>query len=135
MDFLKEDDLLEYSIWYLLLFSYFLGMTFSRIGSLVLEGIMLEWKLMEEINYPLLVKAEQKDSKVMLLLEVCNTFRTLSAMFLVLTILMLSEKCTQIGLAVSNLKIGGCFFLFVIFLLSFRKQYNYVRKRTEVVGN
>ena len=129
-----KDDFMEYSIWHLLLFSYFLGMTFSRIGSLLLEGIMIRWRMMEEINYPLLVKAELKDSKVMLLLEVCNTFRTLSAMFLVLTVLMLFEKCTKIGLAVSNLRIGGCFFLFVIFLLSFWKQYNYVRKRTEVVG-
>lgn len=132
-DYLLTKDLKEFSIWYLLLFCYFIGMTFSRIGSLFIEEPMIKWHVIEEINYNRLVKAEEKDSKVMLLLEICNTFRTLSATFIILTLLMLLEDCLKLGLSFSNKEVGFCFLIAVLFLLSFRKQYNYVNKRVESV--
>lgn len=134
MDHLLKKDFAEYSIWHLLLFCYFLGMTFSRIGSLMIECPMTKWHIIEEINYPRLVKAEKKDSKVMLLQEICNTFRTLSATFFVLTILMLMEDCLGIGLEFTNKDIALCIFIAVLFLFSFKKQYKYVKSRIECIS-
>jgi len=133
MDYLLKKDLTELSIWYLLLCCYFLGMTFSRIGSLLIECPMIRWHIIEKIDYSKLVKAEKEDSKVMLLLEICNTFRTLSATFFVLTLLMLMEGCLNIELNFSNKEIALCFFIAVLFLLSFKKQYKYVKSRIECI--
>lgn len=133
-DYLLEKDLTELYIGYLLLCCYFLGMTFSRIGSLMIECPMIKCNIIEKIEYCKLVKAEKKDSKVMLLLEICNTFRTLSATFFVLTILMLMEDCLNIGLNFSNKEIALCLFIAVLFLLSFKKQYKYVKSRIECIS-
>lgn len=134
MGYLLKKDFTELSIWHLLLFSYFVGMTLSRIGSLLIESPMIKWHILEKIEYFRLVNAEKNDPKVMLLLEICNTFRTLSATFFILTILMLMEGCLKLELNFSNKEIALCFFIAVLFLFSFIKQYQYVKSRTEFVS-
>lgn len=133
MGYLMKKDYTDFTIWHLLLSCYFLGMTFSRLGSLLIECPMVKCRFIEKIDYCKQIKAEKKDSKVMLLLEICNTFRTLSATFFVLTFLMLMENCLKIGLNFSNKEVAFCFFIAVLFLFSFKKQYMYVKNRVELI--
>ena len=139
------------SIWYFLLFSYFVGMTSSRIGSIVIEDLFVCLKWIKKHDYKKQTEAEKKDPKVMLLLEICNTYRTLGSVFLVLSLicLILSIKyliqvfCSfeDCSLFVDNLIKSPCpmfsfytlifILMTILFIFSFRKQYIYVEERIQ----
>lgn len=121
------------SIWYFLLFSYFVGMTSSRIGSIVIEDLFVYLKWIKKHDYKKQTEAEKKDPKVMLLLEICNTYRTLGAVFLVLTLIYLLNMlpCIEIFAKSSCLILLFMVSLTVLFVFSFRKQYIYVEERIQ----
>lgn len=120
------------SIWYFLLFSYFVGMTSSRIGSILIEDGLIKCGCIEKHDYKKQTQAEKADSKVMLLLEICNTYRTLSTMFLILSILSVINCYFECNIWKSNYCWTTIFFLlFILFLISFCKQYKYVEERIQ----
>lgn len=124
------------SIGYFILLCYFIGMTSSRIGSLIIEDSLIKTGFITKHDYDKQIKAESKDSKVMLLLEICNTYRTISAVFLLLTILCIvnfikplniSHPCACWGIV--------SFLLCILFGVAFCKQYKYVEKRINSITN
>ena len=122
----------ELPVGFLLLISHFLGLTFSRIGSLVIEDLMIKIELIHKLNYENYVKAEKVDSKVQLLLEITNMYRTLSAMFLVQTIVVLVIRFLHINNMSSHCCLALVYFLlFVLFALAFKKQYKYIEERVD----
>ena len=63
---------------------YFIGMTISRIGSLIIAPIIRWTKLIKYAKYKDYVPASSKDSKIELLSEVNNMYRTFMTLFFVL---------------------------------------------------
>jgi hypothetical protein len=63
--------------------AYFLGLVISRIGSLIIKPILDKFNFIEYADYEKFVKASKLDSKIDLLLEVNNMYRTLIALFLI----------------------------------------------------
>lgn len=109
---------------------YFAGMTLSRVGSLVIEPICKWMRVVTYANYDDYLAAVKLDAMIPTLLQENNTYRTLTATFLAL-LLVKSALYFQDQLADVNLHLNWIWLiaLFVLFLLSYRKQTAYIRKR------
>lgn len=114
----------------MLFFYYFVGLTISRVGSLVIEPVMRRCGLLAENDYSHFVKASRKDPKLEVLLEVGNTYRTLASAFILLPILLgLHHLAARLGLPKELLTSAATIALAAIFIVSFLKQSEFIRKR------
>lgn len=127
-----------------LIIFYFVGMVLSRVGSVLIEPIIksISFKnkpLVKHTSYSDYVHACAEDSIISTLSETNNTYRTMIACFLCAIMF-------KIGIAINDLLMTiGCglfqnnadwlllVFLLVLFVCSYIKQTNYVKKRVEVV--
>lgn len=130
----------EFNIWEKLFLCYTVGMIISRIGSLVLEEFLfwlsnIWWHFFDRIDYKKLILAERKDSKVNMLLQVCNTYRTMAAVFLSLLIVAVVNKWSSMDLKFTCGIIVLSITMIILFSLSYVKQYKYVKKRVEIVSS
>lgn len=111
---------------------YFVGLAISRVGSLVVEPLLKRASFLKFADYKDYVAATKKDERVELLSEVNNTYRTLCACFGLLVLLKMVEF---LGKAFSISKTWEFFVLVVtlliIFLFSYKKQTDYVKKRVD----
>ena len=87
-DFIQEDNLLGAFLY------YFIGMTVSRFGSVIIEPLFKKIKFLNFRDYKEYVVASKQDTKIELLSEVNNTYRTLNAMMFLLLILKLYNFCS-----------------------------------------
>ena len=63
---------------------YFVGMTISRVGSVILEPIFMKLRIINFADYKDYLTAKDNDPQIETLLEQNNTYRTITALFLVL---------------------------------------------------
>ncbi len=113
---------------------YFIGIVISRVGSLVVEGVLKKLKVLEFAPYKSFVEASIKDPKVELLSEVNNTFRTLCSLMIVLVLLKLFEWLEQSVRAIHLLRWYILLVLLLaLFVSAYFKQTGYVRKRVLIV--
>lgn len=115
---------------------YFVGMVVSRIGSILIEGVLKKTKFLDFVPYDKFIEAEQKDvkGKVTILGGINNSFRSYTAVFFIVLMLKFfkhlhfinysSTDCFQIFLLVA---------LFILFVVSYKKQTDFVRKRVETL--
>ena len=82
-NFIQEDNLLGAFLY------YFIGMTVSRFGSVIIEPLFKKIKFLKFRDYKEYVVASKQDTKIELLSEVNNTYRTLNSMMFLLLILKL----------------------------------------------
>ena len=112
-------------IWY-----YFAGMVISRIGSVFVEPALKFIRFVEYSDYASYLRACEKDQKLDVMVEVSNTYRTLATVFLMLLIgsayQWLSAKVGIIEVWQERIAVA---LLLGLFLLSFRKQVSFIRKR------
>lgn len=128
-DFTQENILIGAFVY------YFIGLIVSRIGSLVIEPILKKIKFLKFSKYSDFITASKKDIKIEVLSEVNNMYRTICSLLLLTFILKLFEWfCTN----VEFLKDYDTFILIALllglFLFSYRKQTDYVRKRVDNKG-
>lgn len=133
--FVDDDNLLVFFI-----MCYFIGLVINRIGSLILEPIFMKCKLIEYVDYEKYIKVgeeTQKYKKTEALMKINNLFRTLSAEFTLLFLIYLiylptNIKSSYIAIGYNELLHELLFAIFaIIFILSYRKQTKYIRKRIE----
>jgi hypothetical protein len=109
---------------------YFIGIVINRIGSLVVEPILIKTKFLTFIDYPKFVKASKIDEKIEILSENNNMCRPLVSLCVLLLLTIryewLMSKCTFVDTHSNVILIVSLFF---IFLFSYRKQTKYVVKR------
>lgn len=127
----------ETNIWEKLFLCYTVGMIISRIGTLLLEELLfcLGKRFLKRIDYKKIILAERKDTKVNMLLQVSNTYRTIAAVFLTLLIVAAINRYSSLDLQFSCGLIWFSVIMVILFSLSFIKQYNYVKKRVEFVSS
>lgn len=115
----------------MLLGGYCAGMVFSRIGSLVIEKLLLKSGFVTFAPYRDFVEAELKDSKVTILSSENNTYRTFTAMFFVLLVLygLNLMPCVSEFLHSQWMGLLTLILLVTMFLFAYRKQTSYVRRR------
>jgi len=109
---------------------YFIGMVISRFGSLIIEPVLKKISFLKFADYKDFVMASKKDEKVELLSEVNNTYRTITALFLILLITKV-YKYFQVKLNISDCLTSLILIIviFILFLFSYRKQTNFITKR------
>ena len=115
-------------------FYYFVGLTISRVGSLFVEPMLKRSKLIQYLPHTDFIRAETKDSKIGLLSEVNNVYRTMISLGLCVlaypSVIWFADKF-EIGHAVRYQILGA--FLIGLFFMSFRKQTRFVKQRVETV--
>lgn len=129
---------IDMSDWLKALFvGYFAGLVISRIGSIVIEPWFNKWKIVKYAPYPDFLKAEKEDAKIPELLADNNMYRTLVAVFMLLVLMEVAHFIPAVDeflhseWAVLLLLVG----LLLLYILAFRKQANYIRKRVEKIVN
>lgn len=109
---------------------YFLGSLVSRVGSLFVEPLFRKSNLMDFASYDDFIKASKVDQKIELLLEVNNMYRTICALMVSVAAVVLYARaatyCPALKAAIHWVVIIG---IFALYLLSYRKQTNYIVKR------
>lgn len=115
---------------------YFIGMVISRVGSLTVEPLLRKVGFVEFAPYEDFVRCSEKDQKLEVLSESNNTYRTLATVFIALGFLKLVEIIlTRFSAANWVAPLILCTFLFGLFLLSYRKQTAYIKKRIDYQRN
>ena len=111
---------------------YFIGLIISRIGSLFLEPLFRKLEIIKFADYTKFLKAEEKDNKISIFVLVNNMYRSFIIVFffnfLYLLYLILENNFLFCTLLAKLLFILSFFFLFVY---SYKKQTEYIRKRVE----
>ena len=112
---------------------YFIGLVISRFGSLVVEPVLKKTAFVRFAPYKDFVRACGSDSKIELLSEQNNMFRTLCTLFLALPVFKLLDVIVQrSGLSHGAAVLVGFGMLCVLFAFAYRKQTQFVRDRVEI---
>jgi len=109
---------------------YFIGLTISRVGSLIIEPFMKKIKFIKNVEYKYYISASSKDSKIDLLLEINNMYRTLVSLCV---LVVLTKACEVLSvrwkISQDSLLLLAIVFLLFLFCFSYRKQTDYIVKR------
>lgn len=115
---------------------YFFGLIVSRIGSLFVEPLLRKSGLVTFAPYEDYIRAAKSDPKIDLLSESNNTFRTICSLMVCVGAVVLYDRASTswpwLESAAPFILIVG---LFVLFLLSYRKQTAYISKRINAANN
>ena len=112
---------------------YFIGMIVSRVGSIVVEPVAKKTKLVSYADYNDYIMASKIDAKIEVLSETNNLYRSLSAVGLLILII---EIYVHVGRHLQALPpmLPWVFpiLLLIIFLISFRKQTQFIKRRVDI---
>lgn len=115
---------------------YFMGLVINRIGSLIIKPILMKMKFIQEAPYSEYLKAVKVDAKLDILSETNNYFRsTLTCFVLIPMVGLMQILIANVSWIGKYWKGSVIAFLIVLFLFSFRKQTDIVKKRTEAINN
>jgi hypothetical protein len=111
---------------------YFLGLVVSRVGSLILEPLLKQIRILHFTPYEDYVRASKLDGKIELLSEINNMYRTLSSVFICLLFLyfygFLEKKYTVIS---DYSLVLAIILLMILFVFSYRKESDYIKVRVK----
>lgn len=111
---------------------YFLGSVVSRVGSLLVEPILLRMKFVQYAPYSEFLQAMKTDAKIELLSEQNNMYRSFIALFISLAVVAGYDKASHsipsLHSAAPYVCIAG---LLALYLFSYRKQTAFVKQRVE----
>ncbi len=111
---------------------YFLGMIISRMGSLLIAPLLKKIKFVTYAEYKDFLAACKNDSKIEVLSEANNTYRTILSMFLLLMLEKLYvflEGKYEIDRHYTAFSLVVC--ITILFLFSYRKQTKFITKRVD----
>lgn len=122
-----QEDIIVGSFFY-----YFIGLIISRIGSLLIEPVLKKTSFINFLEYKKFVKASKLDSKIEILSEVNNMYRTICALLLLEFIFIVYEKISlNINFPKELGPIALLCALFILFLFSYKKQTKYITDRID----
>ena len=124
---LAQDDLFIGAFVY-----YFIGLIINRVGSLVIQPVTQHFKFVVFKPYPEFIKASRNDSKLEVLSETNNMFRSFAGLFLVLSLIVISEVAgLTVNFNLGYVKIISVLILLVLTLFAYRKQTKTIHDRVE----
>ncbi len=111
---------------------YFVGLIISRIGSLILDPLLKVVGFIKFVSYSEFVAACKIDSKIELLSEINNMYRTFCAMLILLTVVWAFDFASMIYPTLKFLEpYIAVALLIILFLYSYKKQTDYIKKKNE----
>jgi hypothetical protein len=111
---------------------YFLGLTVSRFGSLVIEPLLKKFSFVQFAPYKDFVSASKNDPKLEILSQENNMYRTFISMFVLLCFAKFYDLASRKYPGLNDH--GVIIFvvvLFIGFLLAYRKQTVYIKNRID----
>lgn len=124
--FIQEDILINAFLF------YFIGLCISRIGSIIVEPFLKFLGVLKFAEYKDFINISEKDPKIEILSESNNMYRTFVSTIFTLLIIMLYETLQKKFNFLNDISLIILIFaLFGLFLFSYIKQTNYIRKRIE----
>ncbi len=109
---------------------YFMGLVISRIGSLFIEPILKATGFVKFADYSEFINASKEDTKIEMLSESNNMYRTFCSVFLFLLVLKLYEYILSRIPAINDWNQEIILsVLLLLFLFSYKKQTKYITKR------
>lgn len=115
-----------------LILYYFIGLCISRVGSVVIEPFLKWLKFVRYAAYARYLKACDKDAEMSVMLEVSNTYRTLTAAFVLLPLSIgIEAGADSFDLSTTAKYVVLSLALLVLFGFAYRKQASFVRQRVE----
>lgn len=125
-------DIFQESLIEMIFIYYFIGSIISRVGSVIIEEILIKCKFIEYAPYEDYIKANEKDKNINKLLTINNMYRTICSGFILLLIIRiikeLFNKCNLPMCVVNTILIIT---IFLLYLFSYKKQTKYIKKRIE----
>jgi hypothetical protein len=122
-DFIQDNNLLG------AFFYYFIGMTISRFGSVVIEPLLKKIKVIEFREYKDFINASKSDLKIDLLSEVNNIYRTIISMLILVGLINLYSAFVTLNNSISLIILG--ILITALYLFSYRKQTKFIVKRID----
>ena len=111
---------------------YFVGMVNSCVGSLVIEPILKAISWVKFAPYPEFLQAEKEDSKLTILSQENNVFRSyISVMFISVISYVYKHYNLDCSQLLSDESLILIISLLILFLFAYRKQTSFVKKRIE----
>ena len=111
---------------------YFVGMINSRVGSLVIEPFLKYIKWVIFAPYPNYVVAENHDSKLSILNQENNVYRSYISVLFISLLAWIYKNYLVVSEFVKEHEIVFLLvLLMLLFLCSYRKQTGYIKKRVE----
>lgn len=114
---------------------YFIGLIVSRVGSLFVEPVLKKFRFVKFAEYREYVQASKVDQKIEVLSEVNNMYRTFISMFICVFIIKAYEFFSKYfslpertGIWILSIT------LLLLFLMSYKKQSDYIKSRCQEGG-
>lgn len=115
---------------------YFIGLSISRIGSLILEPILIKIKVLKSYDYKDYLETSKNYNEIKIFLEVANMYRTFLSMFIVFSIIKIYELISiKYEINSTIVKIFLAIGFIVLFLCSYIKQSKYILNRIKFYKN
>ena len=131
-NYLFSYDLIVANLFAAFFFYYFIGLTISRVGSIVLEPAFEKLRIVEFGPYTDFIDASKKDEKIDTIFEMNNVYRTMVALPLCLLIyhagIQIAEAINLEGWVRAAILLVT---LLPLYVLAWRKQTAYVYKRVD----
>ena len=124
---LTQEDIIVGAFFY-----YFIGLVISRIGSVTVEPFLKWIHFVKFANYPQFIEASKNDSKIELLSEANNMYRTFISVFLITLAIKIFEIISlKLKLPPKTACFAVIIFLLILFLSAYKKQTAYISKRVQ----
>ncbi|MEE1952307.1 hypothetical protein ACTG2T_20735 [Aeromonas sp. 75A] len=122
---LVQNDILVGAFFY-----YFIGLIISRIGSVIVEPLLLFCRVVKFEKYERYIKASKLDTTLPMHSETNNMFRTFVSLFMCLGFLKI-YKSSVLSEFISTENISYCLLIGggVLFVFAYRKQTQYITKK------
>lgn len=121
--------IIEDNYYHSIILFYFVGVVNGRVGSLLIEPLLKKTHFVTFAPYSEFIKAESKDSKITILSQENNVYRSYITI-MVISLCAYLLKNYDFGIEMDNTLIT-LIMLLLLFALSYRKQTAYIRKRVE----
>lgn len=126
-------DVIAFSMIENIIICYFVGLINSRFGSLVLRPVLKSCRFVEDAPYNDFIKAEKQDAKLTVLSDINNVFRSFASAMLLLLIAYGIKHIEVIeNFMIDNFNWIAILSLFILFVVSMRKQTKFVKDRVEM---
>jgi len=123
-------DIFQDNIIELLFIYYFIGSIISRIGSVIMEPILIKCKFIKYAPYKDYNKACEKDKKITQFLLANNMYRTIcSGAILLLVLKILKEIIEKISISIDLINTILIVLVMFLYLFSYRKQTRFIFQR------
>lgn len=109
---------------------YFIGLVISRVGSIIIEPLLKNLKVIKFLPYSDYISASSQDRKLEIFVEVANMYRTLTSMCLLLLLVAIIELFTlKNNVDQDTVQIIFYSSLVLLFVFSYIKQSNFIKER------